>query len=120
MLSGDPNNQETSSPIVPLSHLPESSTDDQDTLTAAWATTVRIETNVVRPHVGSARCQNKVITVPPANAGSSEMKSWVDVIPDSCTGQILTLWSRRLGDFYLALSLVVVVSTVIYWMTWMK
>jgi hypothetical protein len=126
----NPSEQETSSPRIMPSHLAESSAEDQDSLTAAWAAAVRMENSAVATHLSPSRREEEPATLPPAaeaepvetdgNARSSEVKSWLEVLSDSQTvSPFVHLWRARCGDFYLAIALVLM-AIVIPWVIWSK
>jgi hypothetical protein len=55
-----------------------------------------------------------------ANATSSAVKSWLEVLSDSqAVSPFVHLWRARRGDVYLAIALVLV-AVVIPWVIWWK
>jgi hypothetical protein len=125
-----PNKQETSSRKIPPSHLAESSAEDQDSLTAAWAAAVRMEAIALAAHLRPSRREEKPATLPAAvetqavetdaDARSSKVKSWLEVLSDlQPVSRLVRLWKARRGEFYLAIALVVV-ALVIPWAIWSK
>jgi predicted RNA-binding Zn-ribbon protein involved in translation (DUF1610 family) len=126
----NPSEQETSSRRITPSHLAESSAEDQDSLTAAWAAAVRMEASALPAHLSPSRREEEPAPLPAAaeaetvetdaDARSSEVKSWLEVLSDSqIVSPFVHLWRARRGEFYLAIALVLM-AIVIPWVIWSK